>query len=135
MADVPLSAVKGGGFRTTFFSGPLQIASGVAGNILTLTAPTGKRVRLVSLVQAVSGAGQVGVSVLVDGNTVVNSMELQGTASKLAGFVLGQAITPVSTSGGLGATVLLYVEGSVITVNKSGGATTQEINYSYEFGD
>lgn len=138
MADIPFSSLVGGGgdFKPSFFSGVLEIPAGVSGDILTLTAPEGKKIRLTALLSSTSSGTQTGVSIFSDGETVVNSLTLafsSGSSGNVGVFVVGSAI--VAIASGLGAGVLEYVEGSQIIINKSGEATSQIIRYSYAYGD
>lgn len=117
------------------FSGQLTIASGLSGDILTLTPAANKRVRLDALVAVTQ---QTGISIYRGTTKVVDNKVLVTTGiSPVAGaFVLGVGISATTTAGG-GATIILSVEGKtgeVIRVVKESGSTTDTINYSFSTG-
>lgn len=114
-----------------------SIASGVTGTIFTTPAPpTGKKVRLTGLS---SSAAQSGISVVVDGVTVISTLVLQPRAGT-SGFVIGNMAT-AGGEGGIGAAgdgvnVIQYLQGySTISIVKNAGNTAATIYYSYMYGD
>ena len=135
-ADLKLIYGSGGGdLNPSFFSGPLQIASGSTGTLLTLTAPAGKLVRLTGL--ACDASDEANISIVRDGVTVVTALTLataSGT-SVVGEFVVGSGMSSTPTSAGSGCAILPFVQGSVIVISKSGGSTASIINYSYVYGD
>lgn len=136
MADVPFSEFKvGGDFAPSSYTIG-SIAPGVTGTLLTITAPAGKKVRLIGL--TASGT-QSGITVAKDGAAVVNATNLE-TGAKTTGFVVGNMSSPGGASGvggtGDGVNVIPYIQGSQsITISKNAGNTVATIYYSYQYGD
>lgn len=127
MADISAdSLLPGGGFKPSFFSGALSVASGATGTIITLTAPAGKRVRLTSL----SGNDST-FTVNADGVSVVTALAL--SIAGQSGFAVGKH-TAASNTAQPG--LIDYIEAfGTITVVKSAGSTANAVNYSYAYGD
>ncbi len=135
-ADLKLIYGSGGGdLNPSFFSGPLQIASGSTGTLLTLTAPAGKLVRLTGLISAATD--EANITIVRDGVTVVTALTLspESGTSVVGEFVVGSSMSNSAVSAGSGVNILPFVQGSVITISKSGGSTASIINYSYIYGD
>lgn len=126
-----LSQLGGGNFRPTFFSGSLQVAAGVTGAIITLTAPAGKKVRLVALC---AGAAEPNISVTAQGSAVVSNLTLSiGSGSQAGHFSVANNM---SIGGAPSSNGLQYIESNTtIVVSKSGGNTANPIWYSYAYGD
>lgn len=136
MADVPFSEFKVGGDFVPASYTIGSIASGVTGTLLTITAPAGKKVRLIGL--AASGS-QAGITVSKDGAAVVSTQALE-TGAKTTGFVVGGMSNPNGAGGlgspGDGVNAIPYIQGSQsITISKNAGNTTAVIYYSYQYGD
>ncbi len=127
-----LSKLGGGGnFRPTFFSGSLQIAAGVTGAILTLTAPAGKKVRLMALC---ASAAEANISVSAQGSAVVANLTLSiGSGSQAGNFCVANNM---SIGGAPSSNGIPYIESNeTIVVSKSGGNTANTIWYSYAYGE
>lgn len=135
MADVPFSEFgKGSIFRlSSRVTG--QIASGVTGNILTLTAPAGQVARLIFLASD-TATSQTGISVIRDGVTCLSGTLSDDDSSPVAGsFMVAETVANSSaTSKTFGLVVVKTVAGSQIVINKNAGNTTQAINYAVEYG-
>lgn len=133
---ISLKASAGGGsFKPTFFSGTQVVPAGVSGNILVLTAPLGKKVRLVSL-GCTAGFVESGITVTSDTGDVIANKVLQGNPTTTVDtFAVGQMVV----TGGGGApnfTAIDYIESSnTIVVTKTAGSTAYAIYYSYTYGD
>lgn len=122
MADISAdSLLPAGEFRFLKYYGPMNIASGVTGDIATITAPAGKRVRL--NLMNVSSGNQAGISVIADGVTIVDELTLNVSTSFSPGAF------NISPAG------LPYVDASTsIIIRKNAGNTTQSINYAFSEG-
>lgn len=135
MADVPFSDFgKGSIFRlSSRVTG--QIAAGVTGNILTLTAPAGQVARLVFLASG-TATSQAVISVIRDGVTCLNGTLSEDGSSPAAGsfMVLETSSVQGSNSKTFGLVVVKNVVGNQIVINKNAGNTTQAINYAVEYG-
>lgn len=136
MADISADTILPSGVFVPSAYNIGSIASGVTGTLLTITAPAGKKVRLTGLS---ASALQSGISVLVDGATVINAIDLQVRAGT-AGFVIGNMSTPGGAGGigsaGDGVNVIPYLQGySTISIVKNAGNTVATIYYSHVYGD
>lgn len=120
MTDISAdSLISSGEFRPTNFPAGAVIASGVTGTLVTITAPAGGRVRLVSLFTT-TGA-QSGISIISDGVTVATARTV-GVISSAdpTQLVIGSA-SPVGVD---------YVEARTsIVISKNAGNTVAAINY------
>jgi hypothetical protein len=131
-------AGAGEGFIAEEVSGQLSLASGASGDIITLTPPSGKRVRLDMLN---SNTGESGLTVTVSGNVVINSLNLAGSAAALStgDFRVGLTGAPgTSEPRGNDSSVLNLVTSNsndTIVIAKDTGSTTSTITYSYSYGD
>jgi hypothetical protein len=126
MADISADTILPSGVFVPTAYNIGSIASGVTGTLLTITAPAGKKVRLNGL--SASGT-QAGISVVVDGATVVATTDLQSTAGN-SGFIVGLA------PGTSGVNVIQYLQGySTISIVKNAGSTAATIYYSHVYGD
>lgn len=129
MSDVEIGAISGGSgsFVTQkFFNG--AVATGVNGDILTITAPLGKRVRLDYLASNTVSA-QLGTELYVDGVLINQS------ATRLAS-VSDASFSAFNVIQGGGGTVgsISDVVGREIIVKKTSGPTTNQIDYAYSEG-
>lgn len=121
-ADLKLVYSGGGGFAPTFFSGVLDIVSGVTGDILTITAPGGRKIRLIGL-STPSGTTQSGISILADGVIVVNALSVSAAEGGGAGTF---------TIGTVANTALPYVEAlNTIIIRKNAGNTVTALTYAF----
>lgn len=131
MATADLKLIYGGGsFKPTFFSGMLNVPSGATGTVLSISAPAGKKVRLLSL-SILSGV-ETGIQVSTDTGIVIGPLNLVGSANDVSPgrFNVGLA----STSQG--SCSISYVESTTsIIVEKASGSTSNTITYTYAFGD
>lgn len=135
MADVPFSEFgKGSIFRLhSRITG--TIASGVTGNILTLTAPAGQVAKLTFLASDTATA-QAGISVVRDGITCLSGTLSDDDSTPGAGtfMVAETVVNSAVTSKIFGLVVVKTVVGNQIIINKNAGNTTQAINYAVEYG-
>ena len=136
MSTASLKSVFGGGnYFPTFFSGTLIIAAGASGAIATITAPTGKKVRLTGLITVGSpGAVEGGIRIATSYGNVVNGLTLTNGSNAVGHFNIGFN----SVIGGFADSALAvpYIESAdVITISKISGSTSNIIIYSYSFGD
>ena len=134
MADVPFSEFgKGSIFRLrSRIAG--TIASGVTGNILTLTAPAGQVARLTSLF-ASAVTTQAGISVISDGNTVLSGVLGENDSSPSGNFLVSESfLLSTSAPASDGSIIVKQVVGNSVVINKNAGNTTEAINYAVEYG-
>ena len=111
------------------------IAAGVTGTILTLTPPTGQRVRFTHL-STTAGVSQAGISVLFAAESVISEDVINGGAPNAGSISVGSfqeyaAAAPPSGN-------YLFWTGKAdeaLTVVKNAGNTAQIIYYGYEFGE
>lgn len=136
-ADLKLIYGSGGSFKPTFFSGVQQIAAASSGTLLTLTAPAGKKVRLLSL-SCATGAAESNITVMAEGASVLTAQTLQGAPTTTVGaFSVGQYYggNGGSTSS-INNTSIPFLESiSTIVVTKTTGSTATIIYYSYAYGE
>ena len=133
-----LSAIveAGGDFITRAASGG-TISSGVTGTILTLTPPSGQRVRLTHL-STTAGVSQTGISVATGASTIISNRELNGD-SPIAfpdfDFSVGN-YQPYSAGSPPSGNYHQFTgkTDEVLTLIKNAGNTTVTIYYGYEFG-
>ena len=135
MSETLSAIVKtGGDFITRAASGGV-IATGNTGTLVTLTPPTGQRVRLTHL-STTAGTNQSGVSVNIGTKTVIDQLDLDGDSpTATVKFSVGNyqayaaGTPPVSNfhkfTGG---------KNEDIVISKNTGNTTTSIYYGYEFG-
>ncbi len=136
-ADLKLIYGGGGSFKPSFFSGGLSIPSGSSGALLTLTAPAGKKVRLLSL-NVFSGLTEAAIQVTSEGSTVIPSSTLTGSSLATGGaFGIGRIAGGNDTTVGVVVNSSIdYIESNTtIVVTKTVGNTTNVIYYSYAYGD
>jgi len=123
MPAIKLGQLYGSGsFTTSSFSTQQTLSSGLAGDILTLTAPVGKKVRLDSFSPA-AGQEEIEITLTVDGVDVVTNKSC-GTS-----FVVGKHLDGARWSG------VDDIVGSSIIVTKVSGVTVNPLLYSYSFGE
>lgn len=111
----------GGDFKPTFFSQRQTIAAGSTGQILSLTPPAGKKVRLTSF-----SAGNDGdiLTIVADGNTIITPSTVN--------FEVGYN---TNSNGVWNSNQLSYIEAvNEITVSVS-QATSVTIIYHYAYGE
>ena len=126
MASVKLGQLYGGGgFTTSSFSLAQTISPGASGDILSITAPAGKKVRLDSFSPDAGQAGEVGITINVDGVDIVTNQTCGATSS----FVIGKHLDSARWAG------VDDVVGNQITVTKVLGSTASILRYSYSFGE
>lgn len=129
MSDVDIGTLTGvvsGSFVTQkFFSG--EVATGASGDILTITAPLGKRLRLDYL--ATDADPESNIEIHVDGVLVNQSSTYLGAFSdaNLDRFKVIQG-------GSSTASTISDVVGREIIVKRTSGSTTNPINYAYSEG-
>ena len=129
-------AGAGEGFVADETSGMLLLSSGASGDIITLTPPSGKRVRLESLY---STGDEAIITVTVGAATVVNSLTLTTNAAPTLAsgeFTVGNT---GSSGGNGGASTNQYLltknSNDTIVITKDTGSTGTIIYYSYSYGD
>lgn len=133
MADVPFSDFGvAKEFFPDFVSGVLTIPTGAAaGTIATITPPAGKRIRLY-LLTVTTGSQQENISVALAGVKKITNLSLsEGTGSPVTGrFRVGFAGTYASIDKLDGKK-----DQALTIIKEPSGATTQDIVYSYAYGD
>ncbi len=132
-----LSSITGkqNDFATRFMDGGVIASGALAGTILTLTPPSGQRVRLTHL--STSAATTVdSISILFDAVLIVDDESLEGDNPTVDRFSVGSyqpyaaGLPPFSN--------FIYFTGNtdeVLTIVKALGSTLQNIYYGYEFGE
>lgn len=136
MASALLSSITGGVggiFVPSFTSTNLETASGVTGDILVLTPPSGERVELVMLYN--SSAIQSGISIKLDGIDVITEKDLDDGdgVAVIGAFTVGSRYGTSSSSPHVTPSIIGGVD-EVLTVTKNAGNTTQTQKYIYRFG-
>ena len=128
MASELLSSVTGGGggFTTKFASGGLQVSTGATGTYITITPPSGQKVRL-TLLTASAGVTTNLITVAVGGVDVIIGQRLRagGQASQVGYISIGEENPQQS-----------YITGEANEVFEisTDVATTQGTDYTYQFG-
>lgn len=139
MPSVTLSSLAGGGggFIPDFISTPLNINSGLSGDLVSYTPPPGKRAALIFLVVSGTGASQTGVSVRFGANTIAT-----GNVNNQDGIIgvgilkVGLGIKGSSSSGGAGLVdAIISKEADLPLVIHKADPTTATILYAYAYGD
>ena len=111
------------------------VASGVTGNILTVSAPDQQKQLVVMYLLCVnSGSTQAGISLIIDGNTIWNTVTLDGSQTSVDSNRKIARNFKTNSEGGMLLTrnMLECAAGKSITVNKNTGNTSQAILYGYE---
>lgn len=121
----------GGIFRTETFVFNQSIASGQTGD-LVIIGMAGKLTKLTSI-STDSSSRQSGMSIVVDGVTLVGPDNLSGTPP---GLDSDWFISQGSFNGDINRTgaAMGDVIGEFITIRKNAGNTTQIIKYAYQTG-
>ena len=135
MSSTLTSIVEHGGDFITREAAGGAVSSGVTGPILTLTPPSGQRVRLTHL-STTAGAAQTGISVLLGASTVIDELELDGDSpNTTAKFSVGnyQAYGAAAPPFG-NYSQFTGKANEVVTILKNAGNTTATVYYGYEFG-
>ena len=134
MSETLSAIVKTGGDFITRAAAGGTIAIGVTGD-LTLTPPSGQRVRLTHL-STTSGSQQSGMSVLIGGVDITGVVSIKGDAPVYTGTLsIGsyQAYTAGSPPNANHSQFTGSIDEPVI-IRKNAGNTTVTIYYGYEFG-
>jgi hypothetical protein len=127
----------GGIFTAKAISGRVQLASGAAaGDIITITPPSGQRVRL-SVLQAEAGAGeQVNMTLKVGANTLITTQTLSSESNVVVGgFKIGTGDSEGAVTKSQFNThppILGEVDEAIILT--AAANTVSPISYNYEFG-
>ena len=127
----------GGMFTAKSISGRVQLASGAAaGAVITLTPPSGQRVKLTVLQAEVGAGAQVNMTLTVGANTLITSQTLSSESNTIVGgFKIG-------TGDSAGAVTLSHFNthppilgevDEVVTLTAA-AITISAISYNYEFG-
>ena len=124
MIDLRAQA-QSGNFTTSAFSLGQTIAIGSSGVLLSVTAPTGKKVRLDSFSPA-SGANEGGVTLNVDGVDIVTNASVGYTGNA---WLVGKHLDTARW------TAMDDIIGNTITITKVAGSTLETLFYSYSFGE
>ena len=131
-----VSSVSGSASRWVTITPSLfqNIASGVTGDIATITAPAGQLVRIHHLTG--SGGTQAGISLEVDGTDIITELILAANtpASVTTADTFFLAEVYGHTDVNSGAMKVASQIGSEIKIKKNAGNTAIFINYAYEFG-
>ena len=122
--------IRGGGSSgvTKFISG-FRRRSGPVGDSLTITAPTGQKVVLISLSQVAGGVSNY--TIIGDGVTLISNSRLQtlsGLGEQVGSFLIG--ISGASSYTQISTVVPLISAKSITITNVSG---TVDYSYSYLF--
>ena len=109
-----------------------QINSGVTGDIKTITAASGKVIKITYL--AVTSSFQEGISLIVNGNTFINNTNinnvgLTNSANSFAITRLGDA------SAGKARYVVPHIYCTSFVMNKDSGNTSRIFYLNYEIGE
>ncbi len=135
MSDKLNTIVEAGGDFITRAASGGTISTGVTGTILTLTPPTGQRVRLTHL-SVDTAANQVGVSVVIGAHTIIDEQEVAGPLpSGFNSFSVGN-YQPFSPGNPPSTNYQQFTgkKDEVLTILKNAGNTNRNIYYGYEFG-
>ena len=132
MADKTLSSIVGGTeFITRFVSTVQTIAATSSGDILTLTPPSGQKVKLNGLV---SIGTETGITITIAGSNVITSKTLasQNTGLNDHFCIRGNIISSgeLSTAGDIVGGV-----DEELVIKKDSGSTALDIKYNYQFGE
>lgn len=124
-----VSSLAGGGTPSERFrsSSGISIPTGSSGTLISLTPPSGQRVRLSILWTSASNL-ESGITVTVGGNVVVSG----GTLDDDNAGANGNAFT-VGPRTSNGRPPMLGAIDEVIEVIKDSGTTGTSIEYAYEF--
>jgi len=134
MSELLSSVVGGGGaFVPTFFSGQINLLSGLSGEFITLTPPAGQRVVLTGL-SAISNGRETGITVKIAGVNVITSKELGGLNSNVDNAFVVNLYQSNQTKTGAYCPAIVGGVDEVISVTKDAGSTSQDICYGYQFG-
>jgi hypothetical protein len=128
-------AGAGEGFIADDIGGTFILPSGASGDIITLTPPAGKRVRLDMLN---STNDEAGITITTTTDTVINSLTLASKVQAMAAgeFMIGESWASAGVSGGSSAPYILTKNSNdTIVISKDAGSTSQSIYYSYSYGD
>ncbi len=130
------STMTSGGFVPTFISGAKEITAGASGAILTLTPPSGERVRLDVLTVV---ANEQDMAIKSNGNTIIegevnrtpgaSAVEERYSLATVGGNDITQSNQAVGIRGGQ-----VFATDAVVTIEKTTGSTVNTIYYSYSFG-
>ena len=136
MRNINSLPIKNGEFAVLSASGGV-IASGVTGDILTVTPPAGQRVKLTHLSTA-AGFEQAGISILFGVTTVLSEKLISGPQpnAQVNRYSIGE-YQPYAAGNPPNGNHL-YITGKtdeVLTITKNAGNTARTIYYAYEFGE
>lgn len=135
MPSKKLSTIVGGGeeFKVSFNSGTLQVASGASGTFITITPPSGERVRLE---QMTSFNSSTDISVAVGGLTIISAKTLVSGDPNIGVFSVGHVATNANDSLQVSGNTPPIVSGvdENITVTKNASTTEGDVRYNYSFG-
>ena len=129
MTDVKLSKIAGGGggFTAKFASPVIVLLTGFTGTFVTLTPPSGQKVRLTGLSSAATLTSLT--TVTVGGLDVVTDVFIERTDTV--------PVTADKFKIGFGDANSVYIDGAIdeVVELKTNVATSSIIYYSYQFGE
>ena len=137
MSELLSSVVGGGGGFITRFAGSGSIASGTAaGTLLTLTPPSGQKVRLTHLSTGSATLAQVGITVSFDAVDVVSAGNVHGEDPAPGSFSVGSYYPYAGAEPPAGNHLWFTGKANeVLTIVKNAGATNRKLFYGYEYGE
>ena len=112
------------------------IATGQTGDLITITAPTGKTIKVTYLFSSSTTTRQAGISLIVNGNTLIDQQSLAASVdqSVTGSFYIGMmASSNPTTIAGYYRIPEVYCTSFV--VNKNAGNTARSIYIVYEIGE
>jgi len=117
----------GGGFITKFASKTIEVNSGATGTYVTLTPPTGQKVKLTSI--SSSGVAQTNLTTIsVGGSAVV-------TDAILNQVNIGCDVDELSINNGAGNQDVITGDVDEVLEISTNVSTSQGTFYSYQFGE
>jgi len=131
------SKLDSSAFTPLLTSGLQTITSGASGTMVTLSPPSGQKVRLTAL-GMVATTTETGITVQVNSVDAVDSKVLVGTNATTAnGFLIAPGIPNGIGASEVGSAYPPIVGGidEDITIIKDTGSTAADIIYGYQFGE
>ena len=127
-------AAQSGDFITRLIGGAV-ISAGASGDLVTLTPPSGQRVRLTHL-SNVAALTESNISVIVGGVDVTGVVSINGGAPTGSSRSVGsfQAYAAGNPPNG-NHTHLTGGTDEVVVIRKTTGSTSNDLYYSYQFGE
>ena len=110
------------------------IPIGQTGDLITITAPTGKVIK-VTYLATLTSSQQSGISLIVNGNTFIdqeNLLDFTPVSTSSSRFFVGAL---GDSAAGLSRVRISEVYCTSLIVNKNAGNTTELMNIVYEIGE